>query len=83
MGNGVSDGGKDFPLATLTVQSDLSMILNDFEERVLLLLAFEAVKIFLLSLVSLAIVYRLVVKRLMTMSSQINEQQVEDNKPRF
>ena len=76
-------GGKDFPLATLTVQSDLSMILNDFEERVLLLLAFEAVKIFLLSLVSLAIVYRLVVKRLMTMSSQINEQQVEDNKPRF
>ncbi len=59
------------------------MILNDFEERVLLLLAFEAVKIFLLSLVSLAIVYRLVVKRLMTMSSQINEQQVEDNKPRF
>ncbi|KZX59779.1 hybrid sensor histidine kinase/response regulator [Vibrio sp. HI00D65] len=76
-------GGKDFPLATLTVQSDLSMILNDFEERVLLLLAFEAVKIFLLSLVSLVIVYRLVVKRLMTMSSQINEQQVEDNKPRF
>ncbi|MGI9886422.1 response regulator [Vibrio chagasii] len=76
-------GGEDFPLATLTVQSDLSMILNDFEERVLLLLAFEAVKIFLLSLVSLAIVYRLVVKRLMTMSSQINEQQVEDNKPRF
>ncbi|WP_373943988.1 response regulator [Vibrio chagasii] len=76
-------GGKDFPLATLTVQSDLSMILNDFEERVLLLLAFEAVKIFLLSLVCLVIVYRLVVKRLMTMSSQINEQQVEDNKPRF
>ncbi|MCG9553186.1 response regulator [Vibrio sp. Isolate31] len=76
-------GGKDFSLATLTVQSDLSMILNDFEERVLLLLAFEAVKIFLLSLVSLAIVYRLVVKRLMTMSSQINEQQVEDNNPRF
>ncbi|MEC7940212.1 MAG: response regulator [Pseudomonadota bacterium] len=76
-------GGKDFPLATLTVQSDLSMILNDFEERVVLLLAFEAVKIFLLSLVSLVIVYRLVVKRLMAMSSQINEQQVEDNKPRF
>ncbi|MEZ9699464.1 response regulator, partial [Vibrio sp. 10N.261.46.E12] len=76
-------GGTDFPLATLTVQSDLSMILNDFEERVLLLLAFEAVKIFLLSLVCLAIVYRLVVKRLMTMSSQINQQQVEDNKPRF
>lgn len=76
-------GGKDFPLATLTVQSDLSMLLNDFEERVLLLLAFEAVKIFLLSLVCLVIVYRLVVKRLMTMSSQINEQQVEDNKPRF
>ncbi|MEZ8544686.1 response regulator [Vibrio splendidus] len=76
-------GGTDFPLATLTVQSDLSMILNDFEERVLLLLAFEAVKIFLLSLVCLTIVYRLVVKRLMTMSSQINQQQVEDNKPRF
>ena len=76
-------GGIDFPLATLTVQSDLSMILNDFEERVLLLLAFEAVKIFLLSLVCLTIVYRLVVKRLMTMSSQINQQQVEDNKPRF
>ncbi|NOJ06850.1 response regulator [Vibrio splendidus] len=76
-------GGADFPLATLTVQSDLSMILNDFEERVLLLLAFEAVKIFLLSLVCLTIVYRLVVKRLMTMSSQINQQQVEDNKPRF
>ncbi|MBU2931866.1 response regulator [Vibrio cyclitrophicus] len=76
-------GGIDFPLATLTVQSDLSMILNDFEERVLLLLAFEAVKIFLLSVVCLTIVYRLVVKRLMTMSSQINEQQVEDNKPRF
>ena len=75
--------GTDFPLATLTVQSDLSMILNDFEERVLLLLAFEAVKIFLLSLVCLTIVYRLVVKRLMTMSSQINQQQVEDNKPRF
>ncbi|MEZ8444609.1 response regulator [Vibrio splendidus] len=76
-------GGTDFPLATLTVQSDLSMILNDFEERVLLLLAFEAVKIFLLSLVCLTIVYRLVVKRLMTMSSQINQQQVDDNKPRF
>ncbi|MCX2758442.1 response regulator [Vibrio sp. Sgm 22] len=76
-------GGTDFPLATLTVQSDLSMILNDFEERVLLLLAFEAVKIFLLSLVCLTIVYRLVVKRLMIMSSQINLQQVEDNKPRF
>ncbi|MEZ8347926.1 response regulator [Vibrio splendidus] len=76
-------GGTDFPLATLTVQSDLSMLLNDFEERVLLLLAFEAVKIFLLSLVCLTIVYRLVVKRLMTMSSQINQQQVEDNKPRF
>ncbi|NOJ03148.1 response regulator [Vibrio splendidus] len=76
-------GGTDFLLATLTVQSDLSMILNDFEERVLLLLAFEAVKIFLLSLVCLTIVYRLVVKRLMTMSSQINQQQVEDNKPRF
>ncbi|MEZ8396694.1 response regulator [Vibrio splendidus] len=76
-------GGTDFPLATLTVQSDLSMILNDFEERVLLLLAFEAVKIFLLSLVCLTIVYRFVVKRLMTMSSQINQQQVEDNKPRF
>ncbi|MEZ8613561.1 response regulator [Vibrio sp. 10N.222.51.C8] len=76
-------GGTDFPLATLTVQSDLSMILDDFEERVLLLLAFEAVKIFLLSLVCLTIVYRLVVKRLMTMSSQINQQQVEDNKPRF
>ncbi|MCG9544521.1 response regulator [Vibrio sp. Isolate33] len=76
-------GGKDFPLATLTVQSDLSMILNDFEERVLLLLAFEAVKVFLLSLVCLTIVYRLVVKRLMAMSSQINQQQVEDNKPRF
>ncbi|MFA0324009.1 response regulator [Vibrio splendidus] len=76
-------GGTDFPLATLTVQSDLSMILNDFEERVLLLLAFEAVKIFLLSLVCLTIVYRLVVKRLMTMYSQINQQQVEDNKPRF
>ncbi|PMG11881.1 hybrid sensor histidine kinase/response regulator [Vibrio splendidus] len=76
-------GGTDFPLATLTVQSDLSMILSDFEERVLLLLAFEAVKIFLLSLVCLTIVYRLVVKRLMTMSSQINQQQVEDNKPRF
>ncbi|CAK3051622.1 histidine kinase [Vibrio crassostreae] len=76
-------GGSDFQLATLTVQSDLSMILNDFEERVLLLLAFEAVKIFLLSLVCLTIVYRLVVKRLMTMSSQINQQQVEDNKPRF
>ncbi|MEZ9519090.1 response regulator [Vibrio splendidus] len=76
-------GGTDFPLATLTVQSNLSMILNDFEERVLLLLAFEAVKIFLLSLVCLTIVYRLVVKRLMTMSSQINQQQVEDNKPRF
>ncbi|MEG3219509.1 response regulator [Vibrio gigantis] len=76
-------GGTDFPLATLTVQSDLSMILNDFEERVLLLLAFEAVKIFLLSLVCLTIVYRLVVKRLMTMSSQINLQQVEDKKPRF
>ncbi|MCF7494378.1 response regulator [Vibrio sp. L5-1] len=76
-------GGTDFPLATLTVQSDLSMILNDFEGRVLLLLAFEAVKIFLLSLVCLTIVYRLVVKRLMTMSSQINQQQVEDNKPRF
>ncbi|MFS1932035.1 response regulator [Vibrio splendidus] len=76
-------GGTDFPLATLTVQSDLSMILNDFEERVLLLLGFEAVKIFLLSLVCLTIVYRLVVKRLMTMSSQINQQQAEDNKPRF
>ncbi|MCF7506846.1 response regulator [Vibrio sp. L3-7] len=76
-------GGKDYPLATLTVQSDLSMILNDFEERVLLLLAFEAVKIFLLSVVCLTIVYRLVVKRLMVMSSQINEQQVDDNKPRF
>ncbi|WKY60047.1 response regulator [Vibrio sp. SNU_ST1] len=76
-------GGKDFSLATLTVQSDLSMILNDFEERVLLLLAFEAVKIFLLSLVCLTIVYRLVVKRLVTMSSQINQQQVESNKPRF
>ncbi|MEZ8053172.1 response regulator [Vibrio atlanticus] len=76
-------GGSEFQLATLTVQSDLSMILNDFEDRVLLLLAFEAVKIFLLSLVCLTIVYRLVVKRLMTMSSQINHQQVEDNKPRF
>lgn len=75
-------GGSEFQLATLTVQSDLSMILNDFEDRVLLLLAFEAVKIFLLSLVCLTIVYRLVVKRLMTMSSQINHQQVEDNKPR-
>ncbi|MDN2666318.1 response regulator [Vibrio sp. 14N.309.X.WAT.E.F5] len=76
-------GGKDYPLATLTVQADLSIILDDFEERVLLLLAFEAVKIFLLSLVCLTIVYRLVVKRLMIMSSQINQQQVEDNKPRF
>ncbi|MFA0112169.1 response regulator [Vibrio sp. 10N.261.46.E11] len=76
-------GGSEFELATLTVQSDLSMILNDFEDRVLLLLAFEAVKIFFLSLVCLTIVYRLVVKRLMTMSSQINHQQVEDNKPRF
>ena len=76
-------GGSEFQLATLTVQSDLSMILNDFEDRVLLLLAFEAVKIFFLSLVCLTIVYRLVVKRLMTMSSQINHQQVEDNKPRF
>ncbi len=31
-------GGKDYPLATLTVQADLSIILDDFEERVLLLL---------------------------------------------
>ncbi|WP_439147053.1 response regulator [Vibrio sp.] len=76
-------GGKDYHLATLTVQADLSIIFDDFEERVLLLLAFEAVKIFLLSLVCLTIVYRLVVKRLMIMSSQINQQQVEDNKPRF
>ncbi|MEZ9564022.1 response regulator [Vibrio artabrorum] len=75
-------GGKNYPLAKLTVQSDLSMILNDFEERVLLLLSFEAVKIFLLSIVCLTIVYRLVVKRLVTISSQINQQQIEDSKPR-
>ncbi|MEL0611395.1 hypothetical protein, partial [Vibrio echinoideorum] len=49
-------GGKDYPLATLTVQSDLCMILNDFEDRVLLLLAFKAVIIFLLSVVCLTIV---------------------------
>ncbi|WP_299689923.1 response regulator [uncultured Vibrio sp.] len=76
-------GNQDFVLATLTVQSDLSMILNDFEARVLLLLAFEAVKMFLLSLVCLTIVYRLVVKRLMIMSSQINKQQIAGNSPRF
>ncbi|MDN3702588.1 response regulator [Vibrio artabrorum] len=74
--------GEKLPLAKLTVQSDLSMILNDFEERVLLLLSFEAVKIFLLSIVCLTIVYRLVVKRLVTISSQINQQQIEDSKPR-
>ncbi|KWT99606.1 two-component system sensor histidine kinase/response regulator [Vibrio toranzoniae] len=76
-------GDKSYPLATLTVQSDLGMIFDHFEEQVLLLIAFEAVKIFLLSLVCLTIVYHLVVKRLITMSNQINQQQLEDNKPRY
>ena len=67
-------GGKDYPLATLTVQSDLNLILDDFADRVLVLAIFEAVKVFLLSLVCLTVVYRLVVRRLMTISSQIDEQ---------
>ncbi len=67
-------GGKEYPLATLTVQSDLNLILDDFVDRVLVLAVFEAVKVFLLSLVCLTVVYRLVVRRLMTISSQIDEQ---------
>lgn len=67
-------GGKDYPLATLTVQSDLNLILDDFADRVLVLAIFEAVKVFLLSLVCLTVVYRLVVRRLMTISAQIDEQ---------
>ena len=76
-------GDKSYPLATLTVQADLSMILYHLGKHALLLLTFEAVKVFLLAVVCLIIVYRLVVKRLMTMSSQINQQQLEDNKPRY
>ncbi|MEF1228243.1 response regulator, partial [Vibrio fortis] len=67
-------GGKDYPLAKLTVQSDLNLILNDFVDRVLVLAVFEAVKVFLLSLVCLTVVYRLVVRRLKTISNQIDEQ---------
>jgi len=67
-------GGKEYPLAKLTVQSDLNLILNDFVDRVLVLAVFEAVKVFLLSLVCLTVVYRLVVRRLMTISAQIDEQ---------
>jgi len=73
-------GGKDFYLATLTVQSDLNMILQDYEQRIVVLLLFEAVKIFLLTIVTMFVVYRLVVRRLMKMSSTIS--QFEDgNKP--
>lgn len=67
-------GGKDYLLAKLTVQSDLNLILNDFVDRVLVLAVFEAIKVFLLSLVCLTVVYRLVVRRLMTISAQIDEQ---------
>ncbi|MBW3695230.1 response regulator [Vibrio sp. T187] len=73
-------GDKKYYLATLTVHSDLSMILQDFEQRIVVLLLFEAVKIFLLTIVTLFVVYRLVVRRLMSMSSVIS--QFEDgNKP--
>lgn len=74
MGYGLSARGKEYPLAKLTVQSDLNLILNDFVDRVLVLAVFEAVKVFLLSLVCLTVVYRLVVRRLMTISAQIDEQ---------
>ncbi|NOH95934.1 response regulator [Vibrio sp. 99-70-13A1] len=73
-------GGKEYYLATLTVESDLSMILQDFGQRIGLLLLFEAIKIFLLSIVCLSVVYHLVVKRLMTMSSEIRHFE-EGNKP--
>ncbi|WP_394246577.1 response regulator [Vibrio profundi] len=73
-------GGKDFYLATLMVQSDLNMILQDYEQRIVVLLLFEAVKIFLLSIVTMFVVYRLVVRRLMKMSSVISQLE-EGNKP--
>ena len=71
-------GGKDYPLAKLTIQSDLNLILDDFADRVFVLAIFEAVKVFLLSLVCLTVVYRIVVRRLMTISSQIDEQDQSD-----
>ncbi|MDN3616206.1 response regulator [Vibrio gallaecicus] len=73
-------GGKEYYLATLTVESDLSMILQDFGQRIGILLLFEAIKIFLLSIVCLSVVYHLVVKRLMAMSSEIRHFE-EGNKP--
>ena len=73
-------GDKEFYLATLTVEADLSMILHDFGQRIGILLLFEAIKIFLLSIVCLSVVYHLVVKRLMAMSSEIRHFE-EGNKP--
>ncbi|OZS41368.1 histidine kinase dimerization/phospho-acceptor domain-containing protein, partial [Photobacterium sanguinicancri] len=68
-----SSGNKNFSLATITVQSDLYQIYDGLFNKFLILLASQAVKIFLIATFILFIVYHVIVKHLAHMSAVVSD----------
>ncbi len=71
-------GDKEFELATLTVQSDLSIIYRGLLEKFSFLLVSQIIQTFLVAFFILLVVYQLVVRHLIAMSKMVSA--VDDDK---